>query len=196
MKPFETINLASEPFRRDRPMLVASAAVAVLLVFVLGFQLFLISAETGDEAYTAAAIADAREELSRLAAEQARLETVLARPENETAIDRSLFLNSLLLRKGISWTLIFRDLEEVMPYNVKLIQIHPQINQGETGEPSNEILLDMVVAAENPAPVIEFLKTLEGSSLFGATSVPTSLPPTESEPLYRYQVSVSYVRHL
>ncbi len=196
MRPTENINLASEPFRRDRPMLVASATVALLLVIVLGFQLFLISAETGDEAQTAAQVDQERANLNELSAEQARLEAVLARPENEAAIDRSLFLNTLLMRKGISWTLIFRDLEEVMPYNVKLVQVQPKLNLSTTGETDNEIQLDMVVAAESMEPVIEFLRILEGSPLFGPTSVTASQSPTESEPLYRYQVSVSYVRQL
>jgi len=177
-------------------MLVASAAVALLLMIVLGSQLFLISAETGDEAQTATQVSDERRHLNDLAEEQARLEAVLARPENEAAIDRSLFLNTLLMRKGISWTLIFRDLEEVMPYNVKLVQVQPKLNLSTTGETDNEIQLDMVVAAESIEPVIEFLRILEGSPLFGPTSVTASQSPTESEPLYRYQVSVSYVRQL
>jgi type IV pilus assembly protein PilN len=177
-------------------MLVASAAVALLLVVVLGFQIFLISAQTGGEVETAAQVGEARDHLSDLAAEQVRLESVLSRPENEAAIDRSLFLNTLLMRKGISWTLIFRDLEEVMPYNVKLVSIQPRLNVSATGETDNEIQLDMTVAAESMQPVVEFLKVLEGSPLFGATSVAASQPPTESEPLYRYQVSVSYVRQL
>jgi len=53
-----------------------------------------------------------------------------------------------------------------------------------------------VVAAESMEPVIGCLRILEGSPLFGPTSVTASQSPTESEPLYRYQVSVSYVRQL
>jgi hypothetical protein len=39
------INLAREPFRRDRPMLVASAATAVLLLLTLAFLVSLAMQE-------------------------------------------------------------------------------------------------------------------------------------------------------
>ena len=44
------INLATEPFRRDRPMLVASAAVGLLLVILLGVEVKTIVSERHDGA--------------------------------------------------------------------------------------------------------------------------------------------------
>ena len=41
------INLASEPFRRDRPMFVGSAAVAVLMTASLGTLIYLASMDRG-----------------------------------------------------------------------------------------------------------------------------------------------------
>ncbi len=190
MKTAWNINLASEPFQRNRPVLAASAVTAVLMVAVLLMQLYLIAIERGEGTETARAIEQARAELQSLAAEEARLQATLQRPENEAVLERSVFLNALLMRKGISWTLIFADLEEVVPYNVKIVQIRPQVT------PENEIQLEMVVAAEAIDPVIEMLKAVEASELFSSTSVSASLPPTDSEPLYRYRVSVKYDRKL
>ncbi len=183
MKNALTINLASEPFRRDRPILVASIAVALVMVMLLALQLYLIRIERGEGTETTQAIAETEQQLRTIQSEQAGMRNELLRPENEIVLDRSVFLNSLLLRKGISWTLLFRDLEEVMPYNVKLVQIRPQVNA------SNEIQLEMVVASQETAPVIEMLRSMENSALFSATSVTASLPPTDSEPLYRYRVT-------
>jgi len=39
------LNLASEPFRRDRPLVVGSAALAVALTLVLIYQVFAIVSE-------------------------------------------------------------------------------------------------------------------------------------------------------
>ena len=39
------INLATEPFRRDRPMLAGSAAIAILLSLLLIFLVFTIVSE-------------------------------------------------------------------------------------------------------------------------------------------------------
>jgi hypothetical protein len=44
--------------------------------------------------------------------------------------------------------------------------------------------------------VIEMLKRMESSALFGATAVHNWLPPAETEPLYRYRVSVNYGQKL
>jgi hypothetical protein len=101
-----------------------------------------------------------------------------------------LFLNTLLYRKGVSWTKIFADLEKVMPYNVRLISVHPQA----TAE--NEVSLDMVVGTESYEPVIEMLKQMENSPLFGETAVHATIPPTQNDPLYKYRVSVNYAQKL
>lgn len=171
-------------------MLVASIATGVLMVCVLAMVLLLVWVEGDEGTETAIAVQQTRGRLSALAAEEARLEGVLRRPENADVLERSLFLNALLMRKGISWTLIFSDLEEVLPYNVMLVQVRPQVSQ------DNEIMLDMVVASKDTEPVIEMLKALESSDLFGSTSVSVALPPTQSEPLHRYRVSVNYAREL
>ena len=84
---------------------------------------------------------------------------MLRRPENAEVLERSVFLNALLLRKGISWTRIFADLEKVLPYNVRVIQIHPTVDS------LNQVSLDMQFGAESPAPVIELLKTMADSRL-------------------------------
>ncbi len=39
------INLASEPFRRDRPLVVGSVAVGVMLVGLLGMLIYLAAGE-------------------------------------------------------------------------------------------------------------------------------------------------------
>lgn len=189
-----SINLATEPFRRFRPILVASMALAVLLVGLLAVQLYLFWLEKDEGRETALAIAQTQARLNALIAEERRLNEILLRPENAAVLDRSLFLNELLARKGISWTLIFRDLEEVLPHNVKLVQIRPQIQAGAPAR--HEVLLEMVVASESAEPVIDMLRALESSPLFGETAVSAAFPPTDTEPLYRYRVSVRYARQL
>ena len=54
----------------------------------------------------------------------------------------------------------------------------------------------MTVGAESPAPVVDLLTRLESSEVFGATTVYSFLPPSQSDPLYRYRVSVNYGQKL
>lgn len=182
------LNLASEPFRKDRPVLVASAATAALMlaVLVLLVHVILIQREAAAESRRELAALEAR--LRAAAAEQAQLEARLREPGNAEVLDRSVLFNSLILRKSISWTRLFSDLEKVMPGNVRLITVRPYL----TGD--HAVQLDMVVGAQAPEAVIELLRRLERSPTFGATALLSSSPPTQNEPLYRYRVSVNYVQ--
>jgi hypothetical protein len=185
------INLASEPFRRDRPLLVGSAALAVVLGLVLIYQLVAIVSERHQAADIRIAIEQQNAKLRAIAAQQATLNARLRRPENAEVLERSLFLNTLIERKAISWTKIFADLEKVMPYNVRLVSVRlPEVDT------NNQVLLDMVVGAKDVPPILELLKRLEGSPQFGPTSVQSSAPPSQTDPLYRYHVTVSYAQRL
>jgi Tfp pilus assembly protein PilN len=190
MSPKVAINLASEPFQKTRPMLVASACVAVLLAGSLGLLISLSVAERGQAAQLRQSIAGLQTQLRRVDSDRTRMEAVLRQPENAEVLERSVFLNGLLYAKGISWTRMFEDLEKVVPHNVRLISIRPQA----AGQ--NEIMLDMVVGADSAGQVVQMLTRLESSPVFGATLIHNRWPPTQSEPLLRYRVSVSYVQKL
>jgi type IV pilus assembly protein PilN len=185
-----SVNLASEPFRRTRAMLVASGAVAVLLAGLLALLITLSVAEKGQAAEVRQNIARLESQLRTLSDEQSKLEAVLRKPENAEVLDRSLFLNSLLYAKAISWTRLFDDLEKVLPYNVRLIQIRPQVNS------QNQISLEMVVGADSSEPVIQMLTRLERSPQFGETLIHNRMPPSQNEPLLRYRLSVNYTQTL
>jgi hypothetical protein len=58
------------------------------------------------------------------------------------------------------------------------------------------VFLEMTVGAESPIPVVEMLTRLESSEVFGATTVYSTVPPSQSEPLYRVRVSVNYGQKL
>lgn len=184
------INLASQPFRRDRPIIVASALVGLLLVVSLATLISLAMLDRRRSAETRQVIARLQRQMQTVATAQTRLNDVLRRPENAEVLERSLFLNTLLYRKGISWTKIFADLEKTEPHNVRIVSIRPQVTS------ENQIYLEMTVGAESQEPVVEFLTRLEASPLFGATTVYTIAAPSQTDPLFRYRVSVNYAQKL
>jgi type IV pilus assembly protein PilN len=184
------INLASQPFRRDRALLAASIAVSVVLAGTLGGLISLILLDRSQLADVRHDVNQLNREVQRVTAQQVSLDAVLRRPENTEVIERSVLLNELLYRKGISWTKILADLEKTMPFNVRLMSIRPYVNK------ENQVMLDMQVGAETQGAVIEFLKSLESSSLFESPSVPSSQAPSQSEPLFRSRVVVTYAQRL
>ncbi len=184
------INLASQPFRRNRAMFVASVAVGVLLVVTLGLLVTIANADN-------AQLVDLRKDVTRLrgqiaaaAKQQSDYEAVIRKPENAQVLELSVFLNTLLSRKGISWTRILADLEKTMPANVKMLNIQPYV----TGR--NQIVLSLQVGSADPEPVIQFYKALESSDVFGGVTQNVYQPPSQAEPLYRYRFTVNYAQKL
>jgi len=184
------VNLASEPFRRDRPLIVASVAVAALMVVSLALLIYLATGERERAAEARGSMDRLQKQLETISREDLKYQAVLRRPENAEVLERSLFLNTLLMRKGVSWTRIFEDLEKVTPHNVRLISVRPQITS------RNELILDMWVASTATEPVNTFIMQLEQAPQFGSTTVHTTLPPSQNEPQYRYRVSVNYAQKL
>ena len=185
------INLASEPFRRDRPIVVTLAGVAIFGCLLLGVQVATILSHRAQAAATLRTIDLLNTQLRTIDREQAQFNTRLRQPQNAEVLDRSLFLNTLIDRKAISWTRIFADLEKVMPYNVQLVSVRlPEIDT------QNQVLLDMVVGAKEAGPVLELLKKLEASPQFGPVNLQNSMPPSQTDPLYRYHLSVTYAQKL
>jgi len=185
-----TINLASQPFRRDRAVLVASAAVGLLLMAGLGTLISLAMTDREQMKDLRAQVSRLKSQVQAVIGQQQGLDGVLHQPQNAEVLERSIFLNTLLYRKGISWTKILADLEKTMPAKVRVLNIRPYV----VGR--NQITLDMLVGAESGEPVIELYKALERSELFGAVTPQTMIPPSQSEPLYRYRFTVNYAQKL
>lgn len=185
------VNLATEPFRRDRPVIVGTIAAGILLVFILVLQSFWIYSERNQAADTRVLLDRLTRQMRKVTAEQQKLDVTLSQPANAEVLEKSLFLNLLIQHKAISWTKLFADLEKVMPANVRLVNVRlPQVDS------QGHVLLDMQVAATEPAPVVEFIRRLETSPQFSDTQPLTSLPPSQTEPYVRYRVNVSYAQKL
>jgi type IV pilus assembly protein PilN len=184
------INLSSEPFRKDRVFLVASAAVAAGLAALL---IVLVSVAINDRHQMKAslsALEKANRELASIEMQQNRLSRDLLKAGNADVLERSQFINLLLYRKGISWTRLFADLETVVPANVRVISVRPQVDA------QDHIALDLVLGAETQKPVVDLLTRFESSEVFGSTAVSVILAPSQTDPLFRYRVTVNYAQKL
>jgi len=184
------VNLATQPFRRDRPVLIVSSLLGVALVALLGLQIYLYYGQRDHLAAARRNVDQLQRKVRVLAADQAKLDAVLHQPGNAEVLERGVFLNELLYRKGISWTRILEDLAKVVPYNVRIMSIRPTVNS------RNQVLLDMQVGAESPEQVIMLLKALEESPLFGQVYDHSSSPPSQSDPIWKFRVSVYYAQKL
>jgi type IV pilus assembly protein PilN len=92
--------------------------------------------------------------------ERAQAQAVLDQSANRTTRDQSQFLNGLIQRKSFSWTRVFEDLEQVMPSNLHVVALRPELNE------QNQMQLEMKVAGESRAAAVELVHRMEGSKHF------------------------------
>lgn len=186
-----SINLATEPFRKTRAALVGYIAGAAVLAILLIAQGVYILSQRNHAADLRATKNSLNAQLAALDQQQSKINVTLRQPENAAVLEESVFLNALIERKSISWTRLFSDLAQVVPFNVRLISVRlPQIDS------RNHVELDMVVGATDPGPIIDLFKHLEASPAFGSPVIVSSMPPGQNEQLYRYRLTVSYAQKL
>lgn len=183
------INLSSEPFRPYRAILAASLTVGALLTATLILLVGLAINQQNQMREERASLNQLNRQLTTIEREETQIEATLRRPENAVVLERSILLNELIDRKAISWTKLFEDIEKVMPYNVRLMQVQlPLINL------RNQVELDMSVGTQSPEPYVDFLIQLENSPVFGPPVMRSFQGPTPTNPLYQYTLSVSYAQ--
>jgi type IV pilus assembly protein PilN len=108
-----------------------------------------------------------RHEIARLDAqikerddERAQAQAFLDQAANRSTRDQSQFLNGLIQRKAFSWTRVFEDLEQVMPSNLHVVSLRPELND------QGQVELDMKVVGDTREASVELVHRMEGSKHF------------------------------
>jgi type IV pilus assembly protein PilN len=184
------LNLATQSFGNRRPFWLACGMAGLILAAVAVVLVVEYSSNRDVSPLFLRRQAELRAELSRLSSAESEARSTLLDPANAPVLERSLFLNELLYRKGISWTRTFADLEEILPPRVLMMSIRPEVTA------DNQVRLEMQVGAESSSDFIEFLRALESSELFGPATPGGFAPPNDNQPLYRYQLTVNYEQQL
>ena len=78
--------------------------------------------------------------------ERAKAQAYLDMAVNRSTRDQSQFLNGLIQRKAFSWTRVFEELELVMPSNLHVVSLRPELND------QNQMELEMRVVCDNRVP--------------------------------------------
>ena len=154
-------NFARKPFTNERlPRLIfASVAMVVLGTTLLhGFTLagyLLREREELDDQ-----VAETEREIAEANAAIAQAQSTLTQERNEIREQRTRFLTRLYRQKSFSWTGLFEELEEIMPGQVRVTSITP-------GEEDGNIVVTMTLVGRQLTNILETVRELEGSGLFG-----------------------------
>jgi Tfp pilus assembly protein PilN len=154
------LNLSTRPFPAYRAVNVGLTAVLVVLIGVSVWQAFSYAHYTKLAGQIRSQEQKARAESDALTTKSQQLETKLDTPSAKAKLTEIGYLNSLIVRKGFSWTRVFSVLEQMIPQGVHLTSLRPDV--GENGR----LILHIDVRGKNIVDVSDFIDLLEKSDLF------------------------------
>lgn len=157
------INLASQPYENARRFFLQWGIVLAALFIVSGLVVFASARSWRISHSLSRSISEERGRLDKLnAQEKADLE-ILNKEQNRDVRERSQAINTIILRKEVSWTRIFSDLEKILPSRLHVTSITPVLTQ------SDQIEIRMQVGGDSREKAIEFLQNMEKAADFRAT---------------------------
>ena len=154
------LNLSTRPFPAYRLLNIALACILVVLgvlsvwqtVGFLRYSRLARSIRTEEQ--------ETRVEAEVVGKRVVELESRLDRPEATAKLNEIGFLNRLIVRKNFSWTRLFANLEGMVPDNVHLVSLAPNIGA------DGNITLHISLQGRSIADVTEFIERLEKSPVF------------------------------
>jgi hypothetical protein len=181
-----TPNLASRPFLNTRPVWLVTA-VAGLLTVILVVLNVLSYVQAGR---TLAPQLAARDRLlvqeRALAAGLSGLVTELEQVPWRSLAARIEATNVILREHNFSWLAMLDDVEAVMPYDVRILQVSPDV------DPSG-VALQLRVVAKTREAMIELLENLIADPAFSRPTPSSEVTPEQSESgSYQMVLSVRY----
>jgi len=160
------INLATQPYEDGRRFwmrwgpLLGIAGVVTLALMITAISSWLTARQDQVQ------ISNFKDQIAKCEQERSKAQEVLDRPENRSTRDQSQFINGLIRRKAFSWTQVFADLEKMMPPELHVTAIHPEM-----AKDSNQLQLKLSVAGKSRDRALQLVHRMEQSPRFNLPHV-------------------------
>src|SRR6266852_9400753 len=167
------LNLATKALETHRRFLVGAgliAAVAGIVFIGLGWHVY--SARKVDAALRARAD-KTRQAMAKLETQRRELERYFSQKDIAELNARAAFINGIIDASSYNWTLMFMDLERVLPGGVHVVSIEPKQVQG-------RVEVQLTVGATSDAAELKFLRALEESREFTEVQVQSIKSPSQT----------------
>src|SRR6266852_5188412 len=153
------LNLATKALETHRRFLAGAGLTAIFagLAF-LGLGWHVYSARKVDAALRART-ERTRQELARLEVQRKDLERYFSQKDIANLHDRAAFINTILDARSFNWTLMFMDLERILPGGVRVISIEPR-------QAAGHVELKLTVGVTSDEAELKFEHALEESKEF------------------------------
>lgn len=165
------LNLATKPLVAHRKFIAGSGllgALAAIIFLSLGWHVYQARKANAEMRAKSAKIL---QRMSELQQERASLESFFNLEVNRNLHDRATFINSLIDARSFNWTLMFMDLEKVLPAGVRVVSIEPKQEKG-------RVEVKLIIGTTNNEAKLKFLKALEDSKSFSNIQLQDVHAPT------------------
>jgi type IV pilus assembly protein PilN len=154
------VNIATRPYEDVRNFVVRWGTLTLLFALVTAALVYYSIHNWRASSDVNRQIGRLRQEIATLEKERSEAIATLNKQENRTVVEQSKFLNSAIQRKALSWTRVFMDLERIMPNQLHVVSIKPELNK------DNRLLLHLQVAGDSREKAIELVRRMEESTTF------------------------------
>ncbi len=162
------INLASQPYEDARHFLTQWLAVLGVLFVIAVVLSYAVVTRWHQYRVMSANITREKQILADLENKQRLDVAILNKSENMDVRERSEYLNNLILRKEVSWTKIFTDLEKMMPAHLRVLAVQPKVDE-------SQIMITMQLGGDSRDRAAELVRRMEKSTVFRNAYITTEV---------------------
>jgi len=183
------INLASrkvEDVHRFYTLWRGSLSAMAVLTIVLAVLAYL---KYTNDSQTAVEARDLQQKITALQRERNELRAFENLPENREVTQQKQFWNSQILKRSFSWTLLFNELQRIMPARAYLNSVSPELTK------DNRLKLKLEITGDHKGNDIELVERMESSKHFHSTRVvdeQQDKSETKGPVLYKFQIETYY----
>jgi type IV pilus assembly PilN-like protein len=183
------INLASQKYEDVRRFYVrwgtaiALAAALMLALMFLGWKNY------SDSSATSASIRKLQDEIASLQKERAQAEAISNRPENHDVTAQKNYWNRQIMRRALSWTQLFNDLQRIMPARAYVSSVRPELT------PDNRVKLKLEILGDKHDNALELLERMEKSERFRSPKLNSDTSTKDQKTgamLYKLEIETYY----
>lgn len=179
------LNLAARPYRNYRPVYAVVGAAALATAILLGYNLQTAYRYFVETKETRAQIAAIEEETARERSMTEAMEKRIGAIDVGSLAEQSKFINTQIRQRAFPWSALMSRLEKVLPGDVRLTGLTPQIDDDGT------VALSLSCIGRRPDSMVLTLDRLFADPAFkNPFPVSDSLEP---DGLRRFTISVTYL---
>jgi Tfp pilus assembly protein PilN len=182
------INLATQPYEDGRRFwmrwgpILGVAGVVTLALMVTAISSW--AAARKDQVQ----ISRFNDDIAKCEQERAKAQEVMDRPENRSTRDQSKFINGLIRRKSFSWTQVFADLEHMMPPELHVTAIHPEVAK------DNQLQIKLSVVGKSRERAFQLVHRMEQSPRFYQPQIEEESHQTaQSGEVTHFEIASAYI---